>query len=267
MDWYYANGGERFGPVDDAEFRRLVAEGVVAGDSLVWNPELPNWKPWAELVSGASRADVALGRVPTAQTAEDDRVRICPECTREFTERDGVPIRGLWVCAACKPITLLRHKQGGPMVGEIEYATFAPRFFAKLIDMAVLGVIASMPNGLLMAVFGAEAPSPDDLSALFLSTGFIGGMLALPLNLALNTFFVGRYGATPGKLVLKLRVVDVNLEPVTYLRALGRCLAEIISGVTCYIGYLMAVYDGQCRTLHDHIAGTRVIVDRGEPQP
>jgi hypothetical protein len=32
-----------------------------------------------------------------------------------------------------------------------------------------------------------------------------------------------------------------------------------LSGLTCYIGYIIAGFDEQKRTLHDHVCSTRVV--------
>lgn len=72
-------------------------------------------------------------------------------------------------------------------------------------------------------------------------------------------FFNGRYGATPGKMACKLRVVTADGQPIGYGRATGRFFAEILSGIICNIGYIIAAFDDQKRSLHDHICSTRVI--------
>jgi len=42
MQWYYAVGDQRKGPVDQAEFDRLAANGAIARDTLVvWEPPEP----------------------------------------------------------------------------------------------------------------------------------------------------------------------------------------------------------------------------------
>ena len=42
--------------------------------------------------------------------------------------------------------------------------------------------------------------------------------------------------------------------------AIGRACAEILSGMTCYIGYIMVAFDEpEKRALHDHICSTRVV--------
>lgn len=65
-------------------------------------------------------------------------------------------------------------------------------------------------------------------------------------------------GASVGKLAMGLRVRTPEGKDIGFGRALGRTAAEILSGCLLYIGYLMALFDDERRTLHDRIAGTRV---------
>jgi uncharacterized RDD family membrane protein YckC len=57
----------------------------------------------------------------------------------------------------------------------------------------------------------------------------------------------------------KLKVVTADNDRVSYPRAFGRYFAEILSGLILLIGYIMAAFDDQKRTLHDRICDTRVI--------
>ncbi len=59
--------------------------------------------------------------------------------------------------------------------------------------------------------------------------------------------------------MLGLKIVTSTGEPLTYARALGRFFAEMISALTCYIGYIMAAFDEETRALHDRICDTRVV--------
>jgi len=81
----------------------------------------------------------------------------------------------------------------------------------------------------------------------------------LLLHLSYSVFFVGRYGATPGKMALKLQIVRSDFSKVSYLRALGRYFAQSLSGLLLYLGYIMAGFDSEKRALHDYICDTRVI--------
>lgn len=50
MDWYYAlENQDQQGPIDDATFQRLIAEGTIRDDTFVWNETLASWIPYVEL--------------------------------------------------------------------------------------------------------------------------------------------------------------------------------------------------------------------------
>jgi uncharacterized RDD family membrane protein YckC len=46
---------------------------------------------------------------------------------------------------------------------------------------------------------------------------------------------------------------------VSYSRALGRHFAKWLSSIILGIGFIMAVFDDERRTLHDRICETRVV--------
>ena len=48
MNWYYASGGEKQGPVDQVAFDRLAAEGVILQSTLVWHEGLAEWQRYAD---------------------------------------------------------------------------------------------------------------------------------------------------------------------------------------------------------------------------
>jgi uncharacterized RDD family membrane protein YckC len=78
-------------------------------------------------------------------------------------------------------------------------------------------------------------------------------------NFGYQIFFLGKYGATLGKMACGLRVITAEGGKISYARATGRVFAEMLSGMICYIGYIMVGFDVQKRALHDHICNTRVI--------
>ena len=84
-------------------------------------------------------------------------------------------------------------------------------------------------------------------------------ILSVALYSGYDTFFVGKYAATPGKMALGLMVVRSDGSRLTYWRAFARFWAEILSRITIGIGYIIAGFDDEKRTLHDHICDTRVV--------
>lgn len=45
MNWFYSEGGAQKGPIDDAAFRALVANGTIRPDTLVWHEGMADWLP------------------------------------------------------------------------------------------------------------------------------------------------------------------------------------------------------------------------------
>jgi uncharacterized RDD family membrane protein YckC len=68
--------------------------------------------------------------------------------------------------------------------------------------------------------------------------------------------------ATVGKIALGIKVTDLDGNPITFWRALGRSVAKIISAITLFIGYIMAAFTKRKQALHDKIANT-LVVKRG----
>ncbi len=58
---------------------------------------------------------------------------------------------------------------------------------------------------------------------------------------------------TVGKRILKIKIVMASDDPVPFGSALSRFVAEIISVVLLFSGYVMAFFDSDKRTLHYRI--------------
>jgi uncharacterized membrane protein YjgN (DUF898 family) len=54
MQWFYASNGQQKGPVSDEEFEKLVREGVIRSDTLVWRAGMPAWVPHWQLGTGSA---------------------------------------------------------------------------------------------------------------------------------------------------------------------------------------------------------------------
>lgn len=73
-------------------------------------------------------------------------------------------------------------------------------------------------------------------------------------------YFLSRHGATPGKMLMQLKVVKAHTgERLTFAEGFLRELAKIISLLPLGFGYVMAGWDPEKRALHDRICGTRVV--------
>lgn len=236
MDWYYAENGERRGPVSDAEFQRLVQTRALAPETQVWRP---GWSDWRAL------------REAVPETASEPGTAACRECGRSFPVSEMVQYGGAYVCATCKPTFFQKVREGIEPSAEMVYGGFWIRFLAKVIDGVILyavGYVAQLP-------FAGMLRDPHRAMIGFLFTWLTGFLLRMAYSVSLT----GKFGATVGKMACGLRVVRADGTPVGYALAFGRFFAETLSGLILCIGYIMAAFDDQKRTLHDRICNTRVI--------
>lgn len=80
------------------------------------------------------------------------------------------------------------------------------------------------------------------------------------LRFVYQAFFVFQYGATLGKMALKLQVVQVDiLDRPQPFAAVNRSLFRIVSEMLFYFGFIIALVDSSRQTLHDKIAKTLVV--------
>jgi uncharacterized RDD family membrane protein YckC len=239
MNWYYADAGQQAGPVDETQFQALIASGKITRDTLVWREGMANWQPYREVA--APGAGVSLGQA------------VCAECGRSFPVQEMISYGPTKVCASCKPVFLQKLSEGASLQrGTVRYAGFWIRVGAKLIDGIILAVVF-MPPLLYFAFKNAQNPTVLPVGQLIVQLLYIIG------NAGYTIFFLGKYAATPGKMACGLKVITADGGPVSYGRATGRFFAEMLSGLICYIGYIMVAFDSQKRGLHDHICSTRVI--------
>jgi uncharacterized RDD family membrane protein YckC len=128
-------------------------------------------------------------------------------------------------------------------------ASPARRFWAWVIDAAVLGVLAT--------------PIDPILYSRHPTVGFAAALLAPALVIAfvyLVLFDGGARGATPGKRILHLRVTDeLTGGPIGYRRAALRRVVYLIGGLAIYLGWLWILIDNRSQAWHDKAAHTIVV--------
>ncbi|WFB50461.1 RDD family protein [Vibrio coralliilyticus] len=133
-----------------------------------------------------------------------------------------------------------------------EYAGFWIRFAASLIDTVLLLLLITP---LMHWVYGEVYWSSDD---------FLLGGWDLVLNwicplIATVAFWVYR-SATPGKMALKLEVLDADTgHRLTLSKSVIRYLAYYISAIPLCLGFIWIAFNGKKQGWHDLIANTVVV--------
>jgi uncharacterized RDD family membrane protein YckC len=251
MQWYYAEGGQQKGPVEDLALDELVRSGTVRDDTLVWCAGMEAWEPHGR-VRGQRGA-------PPVVAAPPSEVHYCSECGRPFPANELVTIGAAAVCIQCKPIYLQRLRESGEAaVGKWHYGGFWIRVAAKVIDGVLLQIVLLAIRIPLLGASFFPAPGAQPQMALF-------GLFLL-INLVLvasyEIIFVTKRGATIGKMILGLKIIRPDGSGIPPGLSVARYFAQFISSITLGIGYLMAGFDDQKRALHDRICETRVVYSK-----
>jgi len=191
----------------------------------------------------------------TSTTVENAPTK-CVECGVNFSVGEMIRVGKVYVCGTCKPIFVQKLAEGAETRAGLRYAGFWIRFGALLLDSIILGMVNA---GIRLGVFSSLMPTvvPGGVSA----TQILVVTTLIPLMLAVTyeTYMIGRYGATVGKLACHIKVVTADGAPVSFARAFGRYFAHLLSTFTLCIGYIIAAFDPERRTLHDRLCNTRVI--------
>jgi uncharacterized RDD family membrane protein YckC len=154
------------------------------------------------------------------------------------------------------------------MSDEVRYAGFWIRFVAFVID----SLLATMIVGpLLWKIYGSAyfqdyvdlLQGRIDLAA---DRPMVAGPADVFVSLVLPAvgvviFWIARQ-ATPGKMVLSLRIVDATTHaPLSKLQAIIRYLGYYVSIFGLMLGFLWIAFDPRKQGWHDKLAGTVVIRD------
>jgi uncharacterized RDD family membrane protein YckC len=136
-------------------------------------------------------------------------------------------------------------------------ASVGQRAVAQLLD----GLIIGIPLFILTYSFGGDITDTEDSNLLWLT------LLWLGVSLFYNTAMIAIYGATLGKRIMKLRVVNrTDGSPVNWTYAAVRALVPAATSLVPVIGfalniavYVRAFFHPFRQGLHDAAAGTIVV--------
>ena len=169
------------------------------------------------------------------------------------------------------------------MKKQILYPKFIPRLFAITIDLAILSIVLTpimniVARYIFITTFKtffleynidmsdsaalAKATSMPEFASYITATKFFGYTSALFI---INTIFMGGYfvffwskfGATPGKMLMRMKIVDANDSkslPSTY-----RCIKRFCGYITAFMSLLYVHFNKRGMALHDKMANTVVI--------
>ena len=140
------------------------------------------------------------------------------------------------------------------------------RLGAFLLDASLIGVLNGLLQPLLMILYLLAAPRAQPTACAYDTRTLLVFCLlaAIPLLFGFayfTLFHACSRGAMPGKLLLGLQVVvsDAPDQRLSLRRSAARTLASSLCFVSIGGGYAFMLFDAQRRSMHDRIAGTRVL--------
>ncbi|MFA6196990.1 MAG: RDD family protein [Sulfurimonas sp.] len=138
------------------------------------------------------------------------------------------------------------HREG------ITLADIKRRAMAFFIDETLLSFL------LIFALWDSFAAAKNVEEVILLTNTFI--LEYMTMKIVYQAFFTMQYGATLGKIVMKIRVIEIKtLRTPNVLSALNRAIFRIISETFFYLGFLWGMLDPSRQTLHDKTAKTLVV--------
>jgi uncharacterized RDD family membrane protein YckC len=146
-----------------------------------------------------------------------------------------------------------QQQYGQPQYGygqpQLQYVSVWPRAGALIIDSIIIGVVF----GIVGAIFGLFSQNAQSAS----------GVVYLLLGILAFGYFIvmeAMWGATLGKMLLRLRVVKTDGSPISWSESVIRNLLRIIDGLFDYLVGAILIWTSPLRQrLGDRAAKTVVV--------
>ena len=187
---------------------------------------------------------------PRCGWANSGALTKCAKCGQLLGARPGMLVAGQSLSARPEqPRSSKVAKPGG----------FLPRLIALIVDLMILGAILLPINALWVAQLAPLEIKPDTNVAF--ETLQRRASLYLALVVIQLFYFAGSWtmlGATPGQLLMSLRVTDARAGGIGFFRAAFRWFLFTIFGGGL-VGVITMIVGKNKRALHDILAGTYVI--------
>ena len=153
----------------------------------------------------------------------------------------------------------------------VRVAGFPRRAIAAMFDLGVLLALTAAVTTTVAIALGAPMPGLREVGPDLLVAGILDrnpmavGAVGLFLGMAglYQLYFGGMSGQTPGMRLVGIRLITARGRALGPARGLLRLLALVPSLLPAGLGWLWALFDREHRALHDHLAGSYMILDEG----
>ena len=149
--------------------------------------------------------------------------------------------------------------------GSPQLASVFERFIAMIIDGLLVGVVTtiigfviSFGGSFVLHALTANSESENAAIVGALLINIVTSIVTSLTGIFYEGYFLSTSGATLGKKIMDIKVLHAGEYP-SFLRASCRNLAKGLSFMICMIGYIMAFFTEDNKSLHDMICDTIVV--------
>ena len=138
------------------------------------------------------------------------------------------------------------HREG------ITLASIKSRALAFFIDETLLSFL------LIFALWDSFSQAKNIEEIIMVTNMFVLEYMAM--KIFYQAFFTMKYGASIGKIIMKIRVIEINtLQYPNVLSSLNRAIFRVISEMIFYLGFLWGMLDPSRQSWHDKTSKTLVV--------
>ena len=135
---------------------------------------------------------------------------------------------------------------------EMTLADIKKRSMAFFIDEMLLSLL------LMIALWDSFVDAKTIEEIIYVTNSFVLEYMAM--KIFYQAFFVMQYGASIGKIIMKIRVIEIKtLNNPSVISALNRGIFRVVSEMIFYLGFLWGMLDPARQAWHDKTAKTLVI--------
>jgi uncharacterized RDD family membrane protein YckC len=214
--WFYTLKGEHAGPISEAEMLTMHEQRQLRGSDLVWSQGMKGWKPLDEVLPKIMRVipvkptPPPVPANPNIEQAEVGEEYVIPQSPFDAARSVG-------------------HQENSRRAWQ--------RFVARMFDGIFYVVIA----GVVLAALFSEH---EIMQAYENLSGFSMYNILMMLVLGvLEAFMISKWGMTPGKWIMRVRVVHSEQRFLSFSEALKRYFYVLVRGMGLGLFPLNAIFN------------------------
>jgi len=240
-EWFYTDAARtQQGPVARDTLLSLNRNGDINADSLVWKEGMPDWLPFAQ-VAGPMFGETEEG-IPM-------ETGVCAHSKRVYPISEMLPYGDALIGIEHKD-AFIQHlmESGNTQIADATdsrfiYVGFWWRTLSSFLDYLakiVPSYLCMIPYYIAAVATGMQSENnPKSLGGMtvVMAIAYAVGILGmLGISIFYETWMVGKYGGTLGKMAIGARIVNPDGSKLTYGRAFVRWLAKKpLNGLIVYV--------------------------------